>query len=150
MQMALRLHICLTFPLHVHAGRIPSAALEDWVEHVNSALNDSELSLQKDVCERSMKLCVCCLRPFCPVSFYHFVVFCCDIHGKLSRYRKTRPKASLESIRRSKLLNCNDVLSVFAGHGGPAGLNSMSREAAVAALKDFRAKDTIFEALGKT
>jgi hypothetical protein len=31
-------------------------ALDDWVEHVNSALNDGELSLQKDVCERSMKL----------------------------------------------------------------------------------------------
>ena len=40
----------------VHAGRIPSIALDDWVEHVNGALNDGELSLQKDVCERSMKL----------------------------------------------------------------------------------------------
>jgi hypothetical protein len=105
-----------------------------------------------------LSFCPVCVLPFCPVYFYHFVlfvfyhfvVFCCGIHGKLFRYRKTRPKASLESIRRSKLLNCDDVLSVFAGHGGPAGLNSMSREAAVAALKDFRAKDTIFEALGKT
>lgn len=44
--------------LHIHAGRVPSAALDDWVEHVNAALNDGELSLQKDVCERSMKLCV--------------------------------------------------------------------------------------------
>ena len=68
----------------------------------------------------------------------------------LFRYRKTRPKASLESIRRSKLLNCDDVLEVFAEYGGPSGRNSMNREAAVAALRDFRAKDTIFEALGKT
>jgi hypothetical protein len=83
---------------------------------------------------------------FCTILSCYVAVFT----EKLFRYRKTRPKASLESIRRSKLLNCDDVLSVFAGHGGPAGLNSMSREAAVAALKDFRAKDTIFEALGKT
>jgi hypothetical protein len=72
------------------AGRVPSAALDDWVEVVNSSLNDGELSLQKDVCERSMKL-----------------------------YRKTRPKASLESIRRSKLLNCDSVLPVFAGCVAP-------------------------------
>jgi len=38
--------------MQVHAGRIPSIALDDWVEHVNSALNDGELSLQ-----------VGCLRP---------------------------------------------------------------------------------------
>ena len=65
-------------------------------------------------------------------------------------YRKTRPKASLESIRRSKLLNCDSVLPVFAAHEGSSSKSSTSREAAVAALKDFRAKATIFEALGNT
>jgi hypothetical protein len=134
--------------LHVNAGRIPSAALDDWVEHVNSALNDGELSLQKDVCERSMKLCVLPLRLYC--FGYCVSVFFGSDSLFLFRYRKTRPKASLESIRRSKLLNCDDVLEVFAEYGGPSGRNSMNREAAVAALRDFRAKDTIFEALGKT
>jgi len=61
-----------------------------------------------------------------------------------------RNRASLESIRRSKLLSCDEVLSVFAGYGGGSGKNATSREAAVAAIRGFRAKATIFEALGNT
>ncbi len=38
----------------------------------------------------------------------------------------------------------------FFRYGGPSGRTSTSREAAVAALRDFRAKATIFEALGNT
>ena len=40
------LRIKCAMMMQVHAGRIPSIALDDWVEHVNSALNDGELSLQ--------------------------------------------------------------------------------------------------------
>jgi hypothetical protein len=57
--------------LHVHAGRIPSAALDDWVEHVNASLNDGELSLQKDVCERSMKLYGQSISPLRSVALKH-------------------------------------------------------------------------------
>jgi len=46
--LAISLFFCVkrAIMMQVHAGRVPSVALDDWVEHVNSALNDSELSLQ--------------------------------------------------------------------------------------------------------
>ena len=99
--------------------------------------------MQKDVCERSMKL-YRKTRPSCGVGRV------CGISIVRHRVLTCARRASLESIRRSKLLNCDDVLPVFSGYGGTSAKHATSREAAVAAIRGFRAKATIFEALGNT